>query len=91
MSTPRRSRVRKHRAPKDALRDLLTEEGQRSLVVGQKALSAKKCIETLPQQKYPEEYSCTVRKHRAPKGALRLPVDVRGMEDGDLVRKHRAP
>ena len=63
--------VRKHRAPKGALRlgDLdvaLVEVGVR-----QKAPSAKRCIKTTKRQCRVEHRRKYVRKHRAPKGALR--------------------
>ena len=91
------SPVRKHRAPKGALRlsfDHLTRVGYYRR---QKAPSAKRCIKTLsrsalrsprpPGQKAPSAKRCiktralasriatvtNVRKHRAPKGALRPP------------------
>ena len=67
----RSRRVRKHRAPKGALRldgepDHFPEEG-----VCQKAPSTKRCIKTYPPSSFSSSASTAVRKHRAPKGALR--------------------
>ena len=83
------SAVRKHRAPKGALR----RDGTGAFthhVPSQKAPSAKRCIKT---------WSCRlwawmwfrVRKHRAPKGALRPAIRGHRSRDGQRVRKHRAP
>ena len=89
--------VRKHRAPKGALRlsTLLKTRARRSASqkapsakrciktpepsqptgphrsVGQKAPSAKRCIKTLNELRVQDLQTSTVRKHRAPKGALR--------------------
>ena len=84
------SPVRKHRAPKGALRRLHWRHVTRALSMGQKAPSAKRCIKTagIVVRGPPAE---AVRKHRAPKGALRLDTAVGehiGITD---VRKHRAP
>ena len=67
-STTRRA-VRKHRAPKGALRQIrrtLSASCSRS----QKAPSAKRCIKTTRNGVLAEHFF-VVRKHRAPKGALR--------------------
>ena len=50
--------------------------------MGQKAPSAKRCIKTRPQPPVPEPRLRHVRKHRAPKGALRR---------GELPDATRAP
>ena len=94
----RRCSVRKHRAPKGALRRSVLAGGPVARQAGQKAPSAKRCIKTTlglatPMlfqsmgQKAPSAKRCiktnhgcvggaaqsqSVRKHRAPKGALRL-------------------
>ena len=57
----------------------------------QKAPSAKRCIKTRSPGK---RLGCTqdpVRKHRAPKGALRQEGDSSGDQAVSGVRKHRAP
>ena len=66
--TTRRT-VRKHRAPKGALRRDFVPLGK-TPSFGQKAPSAKRCIKTFhnPGSSYKVR---SVRKHRAPKGALR--------------------
>ena len=89
--------VRKHRAPKGALRlasgefDVVCAElGQKApsakrciktrefveidehvVLLGQKAPSAKRCIKTSIEVALLSTLSWKVRKHRAPKGALR--------------------
>ena len=81
--------VRKHRAPKGALRQhcLRRNHGHD---VGQKAPSAKRCIKTQKPPPAPPHTS-RVRKHRAPKGALR-PRMRRALDTLNMcVRKHRAP
>ena len=58
--------------------------------IGQKAPSAKRCIKTRVHFQS-ASLLFDVRKHRAPKGALRhlnAAIDVRTVES---VRKHRAP
>ena len=55
----------------------------------QKAPSAKRCIKTDTANAIAQPHSI-VRKHRAPKGALR-PSCVRARADRARVRKHRAP
>ena len=63
--------VRKHRAPKGALRrghEALEAAGN----VGQKAPSAKRCIKTPGYGSTDAYCRGEVRKHQAPKGALRL-------------------
>ena len=67
----RRSRVRKHRAPKGALRRIRVKLRVINDGLGQKAPSAKRCIKT-DRAHNPEDVKDCVRKHRAPKGALRL-------------------
>ena len=63
--------VRKHRAPKGALRLVLLLQRFNGRRVGQKAPSAKRCIKT-GKDCFSEDSVCAdVRKHRAPKGALR--------------------
>ena len=63
--------VRKHRAPKGALRPVV--DGKRLEIVqnSQKAPSAKRCIKTLREVPTHRARCPCVRKHRAPKGALR--------------------
>ena len=86
-----RSFVRKHRAPKGALRLRVEHPCVHFNLVGQKAPSAKRCIKT--RRRHCAGWSCRhcVRKHRAPKGALR-PNDAGLMpEPVSSVRMHRAP
>ena len=64
-----RRAVRKHRAPKGALR-LLETPTSPLIVQRQKAPSAKRCIKT-PAGILDCDRRQRVRKHRAPKGALR--------------------
>ena len=112
-----RRAVRKHRAPKGALRHKTGADGRSfvntglsqkapsakrriktimgvnftgNLINSQKAPSTKRCIKT------PTVFSCLhrptwVRKHRAPKGALRRHGDVTVRRKAQVVRKHRAP
>ena len=62
--------VRKHRAPKGALRLVVGRDLEGLVVAGQKAPSAKRCIKTGGGRG--RASACgVVRKHRAPKGALR--------------------
>ena len=57
---------------------------------GQKAPSTKRCIKTPPCATASNRRSLPVRKHRAPKGALRHAM--RGLASNLVpVRKHRAP
>ena len=58
--------------------------------VSQKAPSAKRCIKT---SNFPtmELFTADVRKHRAPKGALRHRLDDAGGNHRCRVKKHRAP
>ena len=63
--------VRKHRAPKGALRPFQIFLVQTLVNEGQKAPSAKRCIKTGRIQVKPFPSRRLVRKHRAPKGALR--------------------
>ena len=63
--------VRKHRAPKGALRREFVSLTRPS-ELGQKAPSAKRCIKTVRFGIPSRVPFPSVRKHRAPKGALRL-------------------
>ena len=65
--------VRKHRAPKGALRLLFWVCECALVPFGQKAPSAKRCIKTGDIDRHVYSVSL-VRKHRAPKGALRPEV-----------------
>ena len=60
------------------------------LSVSQKAPSAKRCIKTCCQPRVVRTIRI-VRKHRAPKGALRLSLGRSMTGTICLVRKHRAP
>ena len=62
--------VRKHRAPKGALRLARAASDQFGRVLSQKAPSAKRCIKT-DEEALQIPVRNKVRKHRAPKGALR--------------------
>ena len=64
--------VRKHRAPKGALRRAQTPSRTCSRAARQKAPSAKRCIKTRGHRLL--VLASLVRKHRAPKGALRRVV-----------------
>ena len=57
---------------------------------GQKAPSAKRCIKTPPLTASKASIS-SVRKHRAPKGALRPGRGGDCSRQASFVRKHRAP
>ena len=82
--------VRKHRAPKGALRQIRADESLLRQWPGQKAPSAKRCIKTCIQSGETVTQAL-VRKHRAPKGALRH-LDALHLVLFDIqVRKHRAP
>ena len=59
-------------------------------MVSQKAPSAKRCIKTARNGTRPPR-RVSVRKHRAPKGALRLDNRIIRHDSEDKVRKHRAP
>ena len=63
--------VRKHRAPKGALRLLEAFDASIAIDVGQKAPSAKRCIKTDARNGAHRVRDSCVRKHQAPKGALR--------------------
>ena len=63
---------------------------QSSQYTGQKAPSAKRCIKTALSILV-RMGSFFVRKHRAPKGALRLVGECVPRVGERLVRKHRAP
>ena len=60
-------------------------------ILCQKAPSAKRCIKTLVHKLETTLPTACVRKHRAPKGALRLRRTDHGYQDHCPVRKHRAP
>ena len=83
--------VRKHRAPKGALRHAELRIQTNGRLGSQKAPSAKRCIKT-PRLRSARWPLSSVRKHRAPKGALR-PWALEAFAEGrDIyVRKHRAP
>ena len=106
--------VRKHRAPKGALRRMVGRFRPLRVVSRQKSPSAKRCIKTRmldrqnsdrASQKAPSAKRCIktrctgarglcsyrVRKHRAPKGALRRSCWLVLSVGGGPVRKHRAP
>ena len=83
--------VRKHRAPKGALRLAADGGVYMFLPDGQKAPSAKRCIKTGQVFSHLGRNLCEVRKHRAPKGALRQREPRPSGGSGFPVRKHRAP
>ena len=83
--------VRKHRAPKGALRPSRHNETAVMLLQSQKARSAKRCIKTLRPTFCVRVPVTRVRKHRAPKGALRLQARTHRSRCRSCVRKHRAP
>ena len=66
--------VRKHRAPKGALRPVQEPRQPLCRSFGQKAPSAKRCIKTTSRASSSDVRETLVRKHRAPKGALRLSI-----------------
>ena len=66
------SLARKHRAPNGALRRSLLATSVVNSLQSQKAPSAKRCIKTLLGRELAAQLQDRVRKHRAPKGALRL-------------------
>ena len=74
---PLKEPVRKHRAPKGALRQGDFALSEPLVVESQKAPSAKRCIKTVCCVSHCGFTFC-VRKHRAPKGALRRPRRRRG-------------
>ena len=82
--------VRKHRAPKGALRRLTVSSQYLTVLLSQKAPSTIRCIKTR-EAGDPSVLVDEVRKHQAPKGALRLVVPGNLSRDHLLVRKHRAP
>ena len=84
------SPVRKHRAPKGALRRAFPR-AIRAADVSQKAPSAKRCIKTRCDLAIVANVIQIVRKHRAPKGALRPWRRCRSEMSRQHVRKHRAP
>ena len=82
--------VRKHRAPKGALRPSPSQPSTFASWMSQKAPSGKRCIKTFLLACLNPVNLHKVRKHRAPKGALRLISAL--VSAGILaVRKHRAP
>ena len=83
--------VRKHRAPKGALRLRLLSDFCSSVNTRQKAPSAKRCIKTTRRPSTLPNCGRMVRKHRAPKGALRQYVSSGRSVHSNYVRKHRAP
>mgnify|MGYP000925609193 CR=1 FL=1 len=64
--------VRKHRAPKGALRLVISRSTPSAPTFCQKAPSAKRRIKTVLSEALLDFGRGVVRKHRAPKGALRL-------------------
>ena len=82
--------VRKHRAPKGALRPIAAFSSTKPDWVRQKAPSAKSCIKTFSTA-YSTFITVSVRKHRAPKGALILHDLWHVLFGFAVVRKHRAP
>ena len=82
--------VRKHRAPKGALRPGRTPRRRWAYRARQKAPSAKRCIKT-ENSATAVVKSFKVRKHRAPKGALRRGKGAQVVDVDTSVRKHRAP
>ena len=83
--------VRKHRAPKGALRPVTDDLPDLVHVLCQKAPIAKRCIKTGPPRSTPGRQQPLVRKHRAPKGALRHTRAGNDVLHQPIVRKHRAP
>ena len=82
--------VRKHRAPKGALR--LSQATTGSLLdEGQKAPSTKRCIKTIISSFPGGPVEPYVRKHRTPKGALRQADLAVQLDLVGSVRKQRAP
>ena len=88
------SSVRKHRAPKGALRPRGADVHSASHLVGQKTPSAKRCIKTSRFSRSLVILLFLVRKHRAPKGALRrlvvldLHIDDTGSESTKRQKVH---
>ena len=84
--------VRKHRAPNGALRRWRRRRTPARAGRRQKAPSAKRCIKTRQARVYPCPAWQRVRKHRAPKGALRLSSrEAARTAPPGSVTKHRAP
>ena len=81
--------VRKHRAPKGALRQRLGRFSHPKPRMGQRAPSAIRCIKTRRQSTWPTTPG-HARKHRAPFSALRHGRR-HCLADGAHARKHRAP
>ena len=73
-----RDDIRKHRAPKGALRRQRTRPFSSVFLKGQKAPSAKRCIKTKYHPDAARSSCSRVRKHQAPKGALRRSVGTVG-------------
>ena len=63
--------VRKHRAPKGALRRKTYTLTDETNALRRKSPSAKRCIKTCSPKWSPIMFFSPVRKHRAPNGALR--------------------
>ena len=82
--------VRKHRAPKGALRRFNPFRDARQVEISQKAPSAKRCIKTTAKW-FQLFLRRRVRKHRAPKGALRPLPNAPLHSQLTGVRKHRGP
>ena len=72
-----------------ALQSLEMAQRRHSQRQGQKALSTRRCIKTLPCSRR-AGHGSPVRKHSAPEGALRPNAGL-GRVSGDRVRKHSAP
>ena len=79
--------VRKHRAPKVALRPPSRRAFTPPIMPGQKAPSAKRCIKTAKSCSYVKNVFSSVRKHRAPKGALRQHVHHQWNPLGEVGQK----
>ena len=83
--------VRKHRAPKGALRPAGYRRHGALDSHCQKAPSAIRCIKTRRAGGLNGEVVHAVKKHRAPKGALRRAQRRLRRGGGFRARKHRAP
>ena len=85
----RRFSLRKHRAPKGALR--LDNPARMHHGRAVRKHRAPKGALRLVANARDDHFALTVRKHRAPKGALRLRVPINIDTVFFTVRKHRAP
>ena len=85
-----RRAVRKHRAPKGALRQRNLNDLLKHLCVVRKHRAPKGALRRAPGRRGRGELGL-VRKHRAPKGALRLDSLIHYLPEFLPVRKHRAP